>query len=434
MHSRLFGFSSLLVFLLVLLPSAVFAQDVLRLHGSNVLGQRIAPILVTGWMRKIGYTGLRTQPMGKSGIRISATRDGESLDVEIIGNGGTVGFQDLVNGDAELALMARPLTAREIDDGWQLGRLDSPDQEFVVALQALSVVVHPGNRVRAISQAQLSAILSGRIRDWRELGGKPGAIRLQLASADSGLGEMQAQLLKTPVSATDVHYRKNGPAIIAAVASDPESIGLVEFGNDLRGLPTLALRVAGRDIPANRLHVMTEDYPLVRRLYFRTGQLVTALGRGFVNYAVSDEGQRALASQGFLALAPSGYRETLDPNLPKDYAALVDGAERMSLSIRFGDAFFLFDSRSTQDVNRLQSFMARPENRKRKILLVGLSGKQSSPYQAISLSNERADLAAQALSELGMHPARVRGFGHVLPISDAGPGQGRNLRVEVWLR
>ena len=78
--------------------------------------------------------------------------------------------------------------------------------------------------------------------------------------------------------------------------------------------------------------------------------------------------------------------------------------------------------------------MNRPENRKRKVILVGHAEKQSSIYMANSVSNEYADLVAGALMEIGVYPVRVRGVGYALPLTLTNNGVYRNRRVEIWLR
>ena len=411
------------------------AQDVVRIHGSNVVGDRVVPVLVHGWMKKIGYRPLTDVRKPGGQREITGVRDGETLQVQIVGNGGAGGFQDLVDGNAELAMLARPPTAQEVEDGWQLGRLHSPDQEFVVALQAAVVVVSDSNKTVSLDQAQLSAIIAGRITDWRQVGATPGPITVHLADASSGLGQLQRQLLGEGRGPGIVRHA-DAASIERAVAADDRAIGIVEWQRARKrtGIHDVAIRVAGRDIEPNRLNVMTEEYPLVRRLQFTSGQLITALGRGFAEYSVSHAGQSLLASRGHLALVPSAYPAPVTDDQVPGLASLVAGAQRIGVDFHFGDDFSLFDSRSAQELPRLQAFMRRPENAQRRLILVGLSNAQSSPYMAVSVSNERADLVAQALSDLGVHAAKVRGLGAVLPLTVDKTATQRNLRVQVWIR
>jgi len=419
---------------LVILPGPAVAQDTIRINGSNTLGDRIVPVLVEGWMKKFGY-GQVTIARPKTGLKIvSAKRDTDSVEIEILGKGSRPGFQDLVNGDTEIAMMSRPLSAKEIDDGWQLGNLNSPDQEHVIALQAITPIVHPGNQIAGLDLSQLTKIISGEITDWKQLGGKPGKIRLHMARQGTGLAEMQATILNSSAAAPNSQRHRDSNEIRMAIAADPNAIGIAEFSTSAGAFKALPIRVANRLVPADQLHIKTEEYPLTRRLYFYTGQIVTALGRGFVTYAESEEAQRLLASHGYLSLAPMLTPVTQDKNLPAEYKQWVDGASRMSLSFRFGNAFSIFDSRGAQDLARLKDFMQRPENRNRKVILIGHADKQSSIYMANSVSNEYADLVATSLMEIGISPMRVRGVGYSLPLTFTNNAVYRNRRVDVWLR
>jgi len=418
----------------IISTGSALAQDTIRINGSNTLGDRIVPVLVEGWMKKFGYAQV-TATRPKPGLKkVSARRDTDSVEVEILGKGSRSGFQDLINGDTEIAMMSRPLSAKEIDDGWQLGNLNSPDQEHVIALQAITAIVHPGNQIAGLDISQLGEIISGHITDWKQLGGKPGIIRVHIARQGTGLAEMQASILGSDAVTRNAVLHADSKAIRAAIAADANAIGIAEFSTDAGAFKALPIRVANRLIPADQLHIKTEDYPLTRRLYFYTGQIVTALGRGFVTYAESEEGQRLLAAHGYLSLAPMLVPEVQEKNLPAEYTQWVDGASRMSLSFRFGSAFSIFDSRGAQDLARLKDFMQRTENRNRKVILIGHAEKQSSNYMANSVSNEYADLVATSLMEIGINPMRVRGVGYSLPLTLAGNGVYRNRRVDIWLR
>ena len=400
-----------------------------------MLGDQMVPVLVDGWMKKFGYEQINITRSKAGLIKIGAKRDSESVVVEIRGKGSRLGFQDLVNGETEIAMMSRSLSLKEIDDGWQLGSLNSPDQEHVIALQAITAIVHPGNPIQGLDLSQLSKIISGDITDWKQLGGRPGAIRVHIARQGTGLAEMQAAIMPVSAASRNAQRHTDSKTIRAMVSADPNAIGIAEFASKTGAYRALPIRIGSRYIAADQLHIKTEDYPLMRRLYFYTGQIITALGRGFVTYAESEEAQRLLASKGYLSLAPMLIAETGKKDLPKEYLQWIDGASQVSLSFRFGDnTFSIFDSRGAQDIARLKDFMNRPENKKRKVILVGHAEKQSSLYMANSVSNEYADLVAGALMEIGVNPMRVRGVGYALPLTLTNNGVYRNRRVEIWLR
>ena len=171
MFRSLLGATALVFLMLCVSPHAsAQGADVerLRIHGSNTLGAKLMPAVVQSWLRAIGYSDLQQVERGLSRTEIRAVRNGMPLVVEIDRRGSGKGMGALIDGRAELAMMARSPSAQEREDGWQLGDLGSPDQEFVVALDGIAVIAHAANPVRELSTVQLRAVLSGQVRDWRQ--------------------------------------------------------------------------------------------------------------------------------------------------------------------------------------------------------------------------------------------------------------------------
>jgi len=131
--------------------SAIAQDDTterLRLHGSNTVGTHLMPALVQSWLEAMGYESISQRATSPHLTEIYATRDDVPLIVEIEKRGSTAGIADLIEGNTELAIMARRPNAQEIDSAWQLGDLGSPDQEFVVALDAITAIVNALHGVR----------------------------------------------------------------------------------------------------------------------------------------------------------------------------------------------------------------------------------------------------------------------------------------------
>jgi len=109
----------------------------------------------------------------------------------------------------------------------------------------------------------------------------------------------------------------------------------------------------------------------------------------------------------------------------------------VGLNFRFGEGIALLDNKALEDVERLARFLRQPEQAGQEILLVGFADRsEMSPFAAISLSNDRVDLVAEALRREGLRVARQRGLGQIAPVaSNATPqGRERNRRVEVCMR
>jgi len=116
---------------------------------------------------------------------------------------------------------------------------------------------------------------------------------------------------------------------------------------------------------------------------------------------------------------------------------LTTGAERLSLNIRFQPNQTKLDNKAVRDVERLAEFMARPENRTRRLMLLGFTdARETFPYLAMALSVERADSVADYLIAHKLAPHKVRGYGQAIPVANDASEHGRhqNRRVELWIQ
>ncbi len=435
-----FRFLAAALLLLATQPALAQSEEAerLRIHGSNLLGSHLAPMLVENWLRQIGYTQIKRRELGSTRTEIGAVRDGEALVVEIDKHGTASGFKAIIDDEADISMSAREPNATEIDDAWQLGNLRSATQEWVVGLDGLVVLVAPGNPLSAVSVQQLRDLVSGKLANWKQLGGAEGRISVHTLPAASGTQEAIARLLSTGKAAQSGLVRHRSAAeVVAAVQADPGSIGIVSLRAPRGKLRAVAIRSGGRSFAPDTLAVASEDYPLVRRVYLHTPQLVIALGRSFAQWVVSPAGQAVVERSQFASLAIRPLAPARIDNAPDEYQKLVVKAQRLPMTLRFSTGLDLFDSRGRQDIERLAVYLQRPENAGRRVVLMGFANPQpGSPMQSLFMSQERADYVSSELLALNMKVVTVRGFGGRLNLLDASQpaSRYRNDRVEVWLR
>ena len=414
-----------------------------RIHGSQTMAARLVPAVAESWLRDIGYQDIRREQPSATLTEIHAQRDGMPLIVEIQASSSAQGFQDVVDGNAHIAMMTRRPNAAELDAGWQLGDLASHDQEFAMALDGTAVVVNRDNPLAKLGFAQLRRVLSGQVRDWRELGGR-GQVHLHMvAGANSARDLVDERVMQgSPYAPAQLHA--DGDSLVKAIAKDPGGIGFVTlrqpWGANVR---PLALSDGGRAVAPTRLAVQSEDYPLARRFYLYGSQMMGALSRSFALYTMGQRGQDAVTRAGHFAvtLRPGYAPPTLAG--PKDYRDLVGKATRLPLSLRFnltgnndsGVAASVYDSRSVRDIDRIVAFMQLPVNRGRRLLVVGFADAAGSSVAATMMSNDRADLVAHELMARGLSVLHARGVGAQVPLAAVGSpvARYRNERVEIWM-
>ena len=180
--------------------------------------------------------------------------------------------------------------------------------------------------------------------------------------------------------------------------------------------------------------VATEDYALARRLYlYAPPNLQHPYLRAFVEFALTDEGQRLVNQTGFVSQTVVATRPPMQRSLPDEYMELVANAERLSLSVRFRTESNLLDNKAQRDLERVVGFLARHPGR--RIILLGFTDAQGDPAKNLELSRQRAQEVERELMTRGIFPNMVKGFGSAVPLANNDNPQNatRNRRVEIWI-
>ncbi len=406
------------------------------LSGSNTVGQRLAPELAKAWAAQQGWTlaGESSPALDEKRLRFDTPRG--PLVVDVLAHGTSTGFAALRDGDCDLWMASRAVKSEEVQGAHLLGALYEKGLEHVIALDGLSVIVNPANPLSALTVEQVRGLFSGRVRDWSLVGGAPGPVVLHARDDRSGTFDTFKSLVlgDAPLAASATRYEST-EQLAAAVVVDPRAIGFVGLAGVGRAKP-LALSERGTvPMAPTALSVATEDYVLSRRLFLYSAARPRAEVQALLDFALGPSGQQVVADVGFV---PQDIRPLAQPSPEHaDYRALVAGARRLSLNFRFGEGAAVLDNKAVEDIERLARFMAGPRQGGHELLLIGFADRsETTPYLALSLSNDRVDLVAAQLRAKGLKVARQRGLGQIAPVASNETLQGRlrNRRVEVWIR
>ena len=415
----------------------------LRLHGSNTEGAKLAPPLAKAYLERLGATetvlvqsdeGVERYVQGY----LPETQD--AVAVEIFTRGSRTSFQDLGARQADIGMSSRPITAEEREAlRPQYGDLTAEDSEIVIGLDGLAIIVHAANSIESLTVDQLAALFSGKISDWSRVGGPAGQVSLHARDDLSGTYDTFNHLVlrrhRYPLSDGAQRYESDA-ALADAVAKDPNGLGFV-------GLPyvgsTKVIAVADaedtRAIPPTPFAVRTEDYPLTRRLFFYAPQRSdNPHVRAFIDFTLSDAGRTIVDAVGFISQHLSTAKPALTPDMPPAYVALTQDAERLSLNFRFQFGSAALDNKAKRDSARLLNYMKGHPHK--ELLLLGFADRLGPAEENRRLSLVRARVVEDNLARYGLPPKLVQGFGEVLPVasSDTPEGRHKNRRVEVWVR
>jgi phosphate transport system substrate-binding protein len=219
--------------------------------------------------------------------------------IQVTGGGSGTGFAALINGTTDICQGSRPIKDDERRQAQE--RHGEAPHEFVVARDGLAVYLHESNPVAELTLAQIRDIYTGRITRWNQVGGPSAPIVLYGRENNSGTYEyFKEHVLEKADFAAAVQTLPGTAAVVNAVAQDPNGIG---YGGAayLKGVKECAVRrddAAPGVLPAAE-HVRSGAYPISRALYFYTRTAPQGPVRDFVDYALSDPGQKIVTEVGY---------------------------------------------------------------------------------------------------------------------------------------
>jgi phosphate transport system substrate-binding protein len=230
------------------------------------------------------------------------------VKIQVTGGGSGTGFAALQNQQTDLCNASRRIKATETANC--IKAFGKRPTEYKVALDGLSVYVNDGNAVKELTLDQLEQIFTGKIRNWKELGGADLAITVYSRENSSGTYEFfKEHVLKGKDFVASAQTMPGTAALVQAIANDPKGIG---YGGAAYAKGTIALRIKKDDaspaIEPTEGNVIKGTYPIWRYLYIYVNP---ALDKGeiaaYVNWIRSGEGQRIVKDVGYFPL-PENFR------------------------------------------------------------------------------------------------------------------------------
>ncbi|GAB4123665.1 MAG: substrate-binding domain-containing protein [Wenzhouxiangellaceae bacterium] len=436
MTSPLRNILSVTTLLLWLLTPVLTMAASWQISGSNTLGARLVPALIESWLQQQGIAFERST-VAENEVAYQLVPALSGLDsIRVHAHGSSTAFADLASGVAQIGMSSRRIRDAEVDMLAALAPMQDPHHEIVIGLDGVAVIVPPDNTLQTLSMAQLRRAFAGSLRDWRELTReRSGAIRLYARDSKSGTFGVFDDLVMggLDIAATAQRFESN-ELLAESVSSDASALGFTSVAavEDVRAVTISAS--ANRPIAPQPLMLMTEDYPLSRRLYLYVPQPDDALLQRWLEYVLSPAGQQVVSASGFTNLELFAVAAELPAQAPDSYRKLLTGARRLAVNFRFDEKQVRLDSKARRDVARVADYVRQHADALTDLLVLGFSDAlEVAEVHSIMLSNDRADAVAAELLRAGIPATSVRGFGSAIPVADAADSN-RNRRVEIWVR
>ena len=218
------------------------------------------------------------------------------VNMSVSGGGSGNGIKAIVDGTCDIAMASRFVKAKELKLACQKGIHLVPHR---VAIDCIVPVVHPSNPLNDIDLDTLKEIYTGKMTNWKSLGGLDKPIVVISRDTSSGTYEVWHTMVlkKERVMPRALMQASNG-AVAQAVAGNPYAIGYVGIGYlnpHLKGL-----KVGG--VVASPATALNGTYAVSRGLFMFTDGWPKGAAMSYLNYLVSPEGQKMVEAEGFVPL------------------------------------------------------------------------------------------------------------------------------------
>lgn len=231
------------------------------------------------------------------------------ISIAVTGGGSGTGIAALINNTVDIANASRQMKEEEIAAAEANGITPI---EYTVAIDALAIIVNPANPISQLTIDQLADIYTGRITNWKELGGNDEPIVLLSRETNSGthvyfLEEVvrKGDSDNKDIFAPQTLLMPSSVGITSELRRNPNAIGYDGFGYVDPAHEKLVAIAVDADSPYIMPSVETGadgSYPIARGLFMYTAGEPTGAIRDYLDWILGPEGQTIVAELGFVPL------------------------------------------------------------------------------------------------------------------------------------
>lgn len=222
--------------------------------------------------------------------------------ISVTGGGSGVGIASLINGSTDIATASRKI---KMDEKLKLQEAGKVYVETIVAYDALSVIVNPANKVKKLTREQIEGIYTGKITNWKEVGGDDLAIVCYSRESSSGTFEFfKEHVLKGKNYATSCLMMPATGAIVQSVSQTKGAIGYIGLAYMNTSVSDVSVSYdKGKTYVASSLKTAQDKtYPIVRPLYFYYLKTLEAALKPAMNWVLGKDGQKIVSETGYVPL------------------------------------------------------------------------------------------------------------------------------------
>ena len=225
----------------------------------------------------------------------------QGVVIQVTGGGSGVGFSSLIAGSTDIATSSRPIKPAEIEK--IKARYGTLGVEIPCAKDGISIYLNKANGVTEMTIKQIADIYSGKITNWKEVGGVDANIKLYGRESSSGTYSYFKDFIVKKDYSLACQSLPGTAAIVNAVKKDKFGIGYGGAAYDIGVKDCLVKK--DDSSPAyspTAENIKTKKYPMTRYLYMYLGSRPTGETKKYIDWILSAEGQKVCTDVGYFPL------------------------------------------------------------------------------------------------------------------------------------
>lgn len=218
------------------------------------------------------------------------------VSVYVEGGGSGTGFEALIEGDADIAMASRLITATEASRMAQTYK--SIGVSYIVAKDALSIYLNPQNKIEQLTLGDLALIFSGEMKNWLIFNSTFGEIVPVIRPQSSGTHVyFKNHVLKDKTYSDKSISLPTTRDVVHFIAGQHNAIGYggIAYSDSVYSAPVNGVKPTAQN-------VRDDSYPLSRYLYFYTVDIPDSQVRAFIDWVIGPAGQRIVKQVGYIPL------------------------------------------------------------------------------------------------------------------------------------
>jgi phosphate transport system substrate-binding protein len=223
--------------------------------------------------------------------------------ISVVGGGSGVGIAALISNTTDIAQSSRKM---KMDEKLKIQESGKSVKETIVAYDAIAIIVNPSNPVNQLTREQLEGIFTGKITNWKQVGGSDLKIIVYSRETSSGTYEFvkESVLNKKNYASSALLMAATG-AVVQSVSQTKGAIGYVGLAYVEKEVKALKVSYdKGKSYVAPSVqNAKNKSYPITRPLYYYYLSSTESRFKPFISFILSKEGQNIVLAEGYVPLS-----------------------------------------------------------------------------------------------------------------------------------